>query len=38
VKAERYPLTRSGVKTAWRRLRRAAVTGDFRHDLAVTDS
>ena len=38
VKGERYPLTLSGVKTAWRRLR-ASVQGswfrfhDFRHDL-----
>ena len=39
VKGERHPLTRSGVKVAWRRLRkRAGVTGfrfhDFRHDFA----
>jgi integrase len=39
VKGQRYPLTYSGVKTAWRRLRkRAGVTGfrfhDYRHDLA----
>lgn len=39
-KGERYPLTYSGVKTAWRRLRkRAEVTGfrfhDLRHDLAT---
>ena len=38
VQGERYPLTYSGVKIAWRRLRkRAGVTGfrfhDFRHDL-----
>lgn len=38
VKGQRYPLTYSGVKIAWRRLRkRAGVTGfrfhDFRHDL-----
>jgi len=40
VKGHRYPLTYSGVKIAWRRLRkRAGVTGfrfhDFRHDLAT---
>jgi integrase len=40
VKGQRYPLTRSGIKTAWRRLRkRAGVTGfrfhDFRHDLGT---
>jgi integrase len=40
VKGERHPLTRSGVKIAWRRLRkRAGVAGfrfhDFRHDLAT---
>jgi integrase len=40
VKGWRYPLTYSGVKIAWRRLRkRAGVTGfrfhDFRHDLAT---
>ncbi len=39
VKGERHPLTYSGVKIAWRRLRkRAGVTGfrfhDFRHDYA----
>ena len=39
VKGERHPLTCSGVKIAWRRLRkRAGVTGfrfhDFRHDFA----
>ena len=39
VKDERHPLTKHGVKTAWRRLRkRAGVTGfrfhDFRHDFA----
>jgi integrase len=40
VKGQRYPLTYSGVKTAWRRLRkRAGVTGfrfhDFRHDVGT---
>ena len=40
VQGERHPLTRSGVKIAWRRLRkRAGVTGfrfhDFRHDFAT---
>jgi integrase len=40
IKGRRYPLTYSGVKTAWRRLRRVAgVSGfrfhDFRHDLAT---
>jgi integrase len=40
VKGKRYPLTYSGVKITWRRLRkRACVTGfrfhDFRHDLAT---
>jgi integrase len=40
VKGKRYPLTYSGVKIAWRRLRsRAGVTGfrfhDYRHDLAT---
>jgi integrase len=40
VKGQRYALTYSGVKIAWRRLRkRAEVTGfrfhDFRHDLAT---
>jgi integrase len=40
VKGERYPLTYSGVKIVWRRLRkRAGVTGfrfhDFRHDLGT---
>jgi integrase len=40
VKGHRYPLTYSGVKIAWRRLRkRAGVTGlrfhDLRHDLAT---
>ncbi len=40
VKGQRYPLTYSGVKTAWRRLRdRAGVIGfrfhDLRHDLAT---
>jgi len=40
VKGERYPLTVSGVKTAWRRLRkRAGVEGfrfhDYRHDLGT---
>jgi integrase len=39
IKGERYPLTLSGTKTRWRRLRKAAgVTGfrfhDFRHDFA----
>jgi integrase len=38
VQGERYPITREGIKTAWRRLRkRAGVSGfrfhDFRHDL-----
>ena len=40
VKGQRYPLTYSGVKIAWRRLRkRAGVTGfrfhDFRHDVGT---
>jgi integrase len=40
VKGRRYPITYSGVKTAWRRLRkRAGVHGfrfhDFRHDHAT---
>jgi integrase len=40
VKGERHPLTYSGVKIAWRRLRkRAAVTGfrfhDYRHDFGT---
>jgi integrase len=40
IKGQRYPLTYSGVKTAWRRLRRRAdIAGfrfhDFRHDLAT---
>jgi integrase len=40
VKGERYPLTYSGVKITWRRLRtRAGVVGfrfhDFRHDLGT---
>lgn len=40
VQGERYPLTYSGVKITWRRLRkRAGVTGfrfhDFRHDLGT---
>jgi len=40
VKGERHPLTYSGVKIAWRRLRkRAGVVGfrfhDYRHDLAT---
>jgi integrase len=40
VRGERYPLTYSGVKIVWRRLRkRAGVTGfrfhDFRHDLGT---
>ncbi len=40
VKGQRYPLTCSGVKITWRRLRkRAGVSGfrfhDFRHDLAT---
>jgi len=40
VKGQRYPLTYSGVKIAWRRLRkRAGVVGfrfhDFRHDLGT---
>ena len=34
MKGERYPLTVSGVKTAWRRLRRRAGVQDFRfHDF-----
>lgn len=38
IKGQRYPLTRSGVKTAWRRQRaRAGVVGfrfhDYRHDI-----
>jgi integrase len=40
VKGKRYPLTKEGTKTAWRRLRkRAGVTGfrthDYRHDLGT---
>jgi integrase len=40
VKGERYPLTRGGVQTYWRRLRkRAGVAGfrfhDYRHDFAT---
>src|SRR5262249_20270381 len=40
LQGERRPLTYSGVKTAWRRLRkRSGVTGfrfhDFRHDLGT---
>jgi integrase len=40
IKGRRYPITYSGVKTAWRRLReKAGVTDfrfhDFRHDLAT---
>jgi len=40
VKGQRYPLTFSGIKTQWRRLRtRANITGfrfhDFRHDLGT---
>jgi integrase len=40
VQGERHPLTYSGIKIAWRRLRkRAGVTGfrfhDYRHDLAT---
>jgi integrase len=40
TKGQRYPLTRSGVRLTWHRLReRAGVTGfrfhDFRHDLAT---
>jgi integrase len=40
IKGERYPMTISGVKTRWRRLRKAAgVTDfrfhDFRHDFAT---
>jgi len=40
VKGKRYPLTYSGVKTAWRRLRKRAGVKDFRfhdlrHDLAT---
>jgi integrase len=40
VKGRRYPLTKEGIKTAWRRLRESAeVTGfrfhDFRHDFGT---
>ena len=40
IQGQRYPLTYSGLKIAWRRLRkRAGVTGfrfhDFRHDFAT---
>jgi integrase len=40
VQGRRYPITYSGIKTAWRRLRkRAGVTGfrfhDFRHDFGT---
>jgi integrase len=40
LKGDRFPLTYSGLKSFWRRLRkRAGVTGfrfhDFRHDLAT---
>src|SRR6185437_4641541 len=40
VKGQRYPLTYSGVKTAWRRLRKRAGVSDFRfhdfrHDLGT---
>ena len=40
IKGQRYPLTLSGIKTRWRRTRKAAgVTGfrfhDFRHDFAT---
>jgi integrase len=40
VKGKRYPLTREGIKTAWRRLRESAeVTGfrfhDFRHNFGT---
>jgi integrase len=40
VKGNRYPLTREGIKTAWRRLRESAeVTGfrfhDFRHNFGT---
>ena len=40
IKGQRYPLTRNGVKTAWRRIRKAAgVSGfrfhDLRHDFAT---
>lgn len=40
VRGRRYPVTQSGLKTAWRRLRaRAKVEGfrfhDFRHDVAT---
>lgn len=40
VRGERYPLTRSGVKAAWRRMRlKAGLTNfrfhDFRHDLGT---
>jgi integrase len=40
VKGQRYPLTREGIKTAWRRLRkRAGVTGfrfhDYRHNFGT---
>jgi integrase len=34
VKGHRYPLTREGIKTAWRRLRKNAAVSDFRfHDF-----
>jgi integrase len=40
VKGRRYPLTYNGVKTAWKRIRKAAELSDFRfhdfrHDLAT---
>lgn len=40
VKGQRYPITRSGLKTAWRRLRAASGVKDFRfhdkrHDFAT---
>ena len=40
IRGERYPITVSGVKTSWRRLRKAAGVSDFRfhdfrHDFAT---